>query len=295
MVGNFWIRRWFRTLPNYFLWLLIYVVMHQIRETPRPVLLSALFSQNLYSAGDPVIGSSWSLAIEEWFYLSLPLVMFAAMRLPMSRKAASLMAIVAYIVAFTGVRGIYAYSDSQWTVGLLDSSLRKVVVCHLDAIGYGVLFSWLRFYHRESLHKLRYVLLAVGFILLYQVSVRFIHGLQSGFSEYADRVLLFSVSSLGAACLLPAACTNSYSGRLTRPVTHLSLISYSVYLAQDAFLCFAPLSTLTRTVPSPVAILIFWGTTILIGTVNFVFFERPITRLRDHISRRETNIGEQLT
>ncbi|MEI7616870.1 MAG: acyltransferase [Actinomycetota bacterium] len=73
---NFWIRRWFRTLPNYFLILGILLAI--------PLLKSGiiahdfnwkylLFLQNFSGPHPNFFPEAWSLCIEEWFYLLFPI------------------------------------------------------------------------------------------------------------------------------------------------------------------------------------------------------------------------------
>ncbi|MAA74042.1 MAG: hypothetical protein CMN28_04995 [Salinisphaeraceae bacterium] len=82
-IGRFWVRRWFRTLPPYAVWLLI-------SFAGQAVILGATFNwqylvflQN-YMPEIPWFSVSWSLCIEEHFYLLLPLLMLLILRLPVS-------------------------------------------------------------------------------------------------------------------------------------------------------------------------------------------------------------------
>ncbi len=84
-VGQFWIRRWFRTLPNYWLLFTVDIVLYQVMKLNdfQPVhLLGYVFLQNLWYPN--VLGffpEGWSLAVEEWFYLTLPIAMYLAARI----------------------------------------------------------------------------------------------------------------------------------------------------------------------------------------------------------------------
>ncbi len=64
---NFWTRRWFRILPLYYIILLFkfIVVDHSIGKN---ILYYVLFLQNNFYGID-FLPVSWSLVIEEWFYL----------------------------------------------------------------------------------------------------------------------------------------------------------------------------------------------------------------------------------
>lgn len=85
----FYARRAYRILPVYFLWLLLFLVglyfvrsnnttyLHRLFSHDFPFWLYPLFLQNIYTAfhnqwGAEWISATWSLALEEQFYLLLP-------------------------------------------------------------------------------------------------------------------------------------------------------------------------------------------------------------------------------
>ena len=150
-VGNFWVRRWFRTLPNYYLFLLVNVLLYvYVFQRPAGEFSLIVFSHNLYSPfGTAFFAESWSLAVEEWFYLLAPLlVVGVASALPRQhRKISVLVAMIAVIVVCTAAR-MWA---AQTIITPIDSSLRKIVLLRLDALAFGVLLAWLERYRPDSL------------------------------------------------------------------------------------------------------------------------------------------------
>ncbi|MBK9045677.1 MAG: acyltransferase [Bacteroidetes bacterium] len=78
-IKNFWIRRWFRTLPAYYLVLLlnvIFVYTGIIKEDFSQFNWKFLFFLQNFS--QPFVGffwESWSLSIEEWFYIFFPVIL----------------------------------------------------------------------------------------------------------------------------------------------------------------------------------------------------------------------------
>jgi peptidoglycan/LPS O-acetylase OafA/YrhL len=80
LLFQFWKRRWMRTLPNYYLALIILCIVHLLFD-PSFTMQSAwkhfIFSQNLLTNQDSsFFQESWSLSIEEWFYLLIPALLF---------------------------------------------------------------------------------------------------------------------------------------------------------------------------------------------------------------------------
>ena len=73
---TFWSRRWLRTIPSYWVALVLALVPF-FGFQPGMLVRSALFLQTLPTA----YAISWSLVAEEWFYLSLPLVIVLCWRI----------------------------------------------------------------------------------------------------------------------------------------------------------------------------------------------------------------------
>lgn len=72
-IGRFWIRRWLRTVPPYLVGLLLaFAAVHFERSEPFDVRY-LLFGQN-YERKIPFYLVSWSLCVEEHFYLALPIL-----------------------------------------------------------------------------------------------------------------------------------------------------------------------------------------------------------------------------
>ena len=68
-IKQFWIRRWLRTLPNYYFVLLINYIVFVFILNSYPFNWKYLFFiQNFISVQPSFFRESWSLAVEEWSY-----------------------------------------------------------------------------------------------------------------------------------------------------------------------------------------------------------------------------------
>src|SRR5690606_4396644 len=89
-VKYFWVRRWFRTLPNYYIILILNMVMAIWFNTPLPDNLWRyfFFLQNFAWEMPFFFGESWSLPIEEFAYILAPLLLYLVMfiKVPVSKS-----------------------------------------------------------------------------------------------------------------------------------------------------------------------------------------------------------------
>lgn len=287
-VVPFWQRRWLRTLPSYYLILLLNLALLHFTANPLPDRwpLYFVFSQNLVQPHPEFFGEAWSLAVEEWFYLLAPLVALGAAPLLRSR-AAVLAAFVALLAGFALLRaGVALHVDPEW-----DAGVRKLTALRLDGIAYGVLTVWLWRRLPDALRHHRALALAL-------VGVAGIAGCAALFlsvdpdHSLAARSLLFSLTPLSCALLLPwaAGCrTLGLPGPAERGIVQLAVLSYALYLVHmiivRAWLDWAA----PPQDPAEVALrLALYATGSLAGAwVLYRGFERPVLKLRDRWVPRE--------
>lgn len=283
-LGDFMQRRWLRTLPNYYLFLLLNILL--VRSDLAPGMLSdrswayVVFMQNFHRPLDLFFWESWSLAVEEWFYLLFPLIVFGAIAsIRMRGERAFLLACTVFILAPVLARTLIAHQVVDGTTWSL--WVRKLVVTRLDAPGMGMLAAWAARRWPQAWRSVRWPGFAVGLLVLLTLGpMRF--GDAPGFLTIGSE----SVFSLAIALLLPLLSSWRSGGILTRPMRRLSLITYALYLANLPMLyLWGPL------VPDPVAWVcalhyaLFIGTTLGVSALVFQFWERPFMRLREPAGR----------
>lgn len=283
-VGRFWLRRWLRTLPNYYLFLAINIFLARWTEGAWPNAAPyAVFMQNLAWPQPLFFIESWSLAVEEIFYLIAPLLVVVFARV--SRRVDARWLVALAIVAATIVRIVYVIvRDPNW-----DMSLRMVSVARLDAIAWGVL-AMLFCRSRHPLAARGAAMLAWIGAAGSLVAVVLFLVLQKDADLFA-RTFWFSLTSASFAAFLPAA--SIWQGRgvpllVQRGVRAIARWSYALYLCQLAIMrvmgaTIAPARTFAGCL---LQALLFVALSIACAALVYRGFEGPILRWRDRVTRR---------
>jgi peptidoglycan/LPS O-acetylase OafA/YrhL len=118
-ISGFWKKRWFRTLPNYYLVLIVFLLLDLVLSIYKVKIFSLLdfvkyftFTQNLmwlqpvalHTFTSGFFALSWSLAIEEWFYLLFPLTLLVCSKVIKNKKKVLLTSAGIFILFFTLLR-----------------------------------------------------------------------------------------------------------------------------------------------------------------------------------------------
>ena len=133
-VRRFWFRRWLRTLPAYFVVLsAAYAQQAAKGRADETIFLYLIFVQN-YLDYAPFFGVSWSLCVEEYFYLAVaPLAVLAGR----SRTGLAVVAVVlALVLAFNAAVPYFAAPGSILTSS--STTHMRFPQCLM-----GVLLAWL--------------------------------------------------------------------------------------------------------------------------------------------------------
>jgi peptidoglycan/LPS O-acetylase OafA/YrhL len=283
-IWRFWVRRWFRTLPNYFLFLVLATTLFRGWFHEAAVdLRYFVFLQNFAWRHPGLMPEAWSLSVEEWFYVLFPLVTLAGAWLPLQRRHSFLLTLILYLVVTTALRLAAAGEAASW-----DQDIRKVVIHRLDSVGYGVAAAYLCYYAGAWADRHARSLLAAGVVLSGLCAWRFSGFALSGGFDHFSKTWLFSLTSLGFALLLPWF-RNLRTRRtwLVRPVAHISLVSYSMYLIHFSLARPFVLQKLPE-LPWWLAYASYLLITGVVATLVYNLFERPTTDLRDRFGARRT-------
>ena len=312
---NFWTRRWFRTLPNYYLVLLGLIGFALLRAwrsglpdtLPSGEVLARyfVFLQNFATYVPDFFPETWSLAIEEWSYITLPLVLWMVHSLLSGRWSRQQIALVSILLVIIGTNVYRFIAAIQIPISEGELGYRGIVLTRLDAISYGVLAAYAKHYFPATWQNdaLRHRLLVIGLLLTLLaaftssiVILKFYGdwGIFPGYTFY-KRTFYFPVIGLSMALLMPYMDGwRTASGLwarwgIARAITHISLISYSMYLLNltPIMMIFIERIPTTSLAVGWAKVGLFWGLVLVLSTLLFKFFEKPVTELRERLSAKE--------
>ena len=277
---RFWCRRWLRTLPLFYLFVVINLAIDHARGGPvAGWWWNAFFLQNFTSAGGPFFRESWSLAVEEWFYLLAPALIFAGlkMRLPLKRAALA--------VALGGIAGATVWRLHVVGSGHLKGfdAVHTVVTMRLDACMFGVFAAWWNHYAPESWNAWRRGKLGIGLLCLCGAGAMY-QLLPLG-SSFAGGTHLLTLTSLGAMLCLPSlAALRTPRSKLAQAVTLVSKWSYAMYLVNlPIFIWLEREAGRALEEPLTAAVAAASGLmfTVIASAALHYLYETPILRWRD--------------
>src|SRR2546423_9974434 len=294
-VAFFYTRRWFRPLPLFFLFLIINVVFERLFRAHavnfREALSHGLFLRNLAGFHMTFFPESWSLAIEEWFYLLFPAALWVGLKF--TKRFGAVFLVTAFLfLAFSTIARLVAATDPAKT---WDVELRMVVIYRFDALMIGILGAWLSIRFQRTWLRSAFLCALGGLILLlamYLTLLKIGNGhLRFGDDNYFARTFRFTLVSLGFGLLLPWASGWKLAREnfTSAAVRKIALWSYSLYLVHLPVFVLLSRAGLGPDYPMPVAkaltsFALQIGGAILLSVLLYRFFEAPCTRLREKAS-----------
>jgi peptidoglycan/LPS O-acetylase OafA/YrhL len=293
LIINFWIRRWFRTLPNYFLILSI-VVLLNIIFTKNFILLDKLkyfiFSQNLFTGHPNFFPEAWSLSIEEWFYLITPFIMFVLIRVfKIEVDKSILITVIGILISATLFRYFRFSSLTVEDIETWSSIFRTQVATRLDSLMYGLIGAYIYINYMKFWRKYKVHFFIIGLLLFISDKFDFFHLGQFGLY---DCVFSFSVVSIATLFLLPyLSLLKNGKGFVYKYLNIISLISYSMYLVNYTvvleWIIIKIDWTILQNFNSYISLIskycLFWFLTIVFSILIYKYFEIPFMKLRDKV------------
>lgn len=282
-VHNFWSRRWWRTLPNYYLFIFIMLLFDiyskdNLIPTFAQLLKYFWFGQFLLSHNLSFYTVSWSLCIEEWFYLTFPIILFLLNKLKFSAKKTFSLTIIAIYIA-TFLIKIWLERSGQ------SNSIREITLGRLDAICSGVLVTFCT--SETYIHaKNKFLIFVIGLVLIF-CPLLLVATHQISIASIEHNITFLIIVPLGFSLCLPFTSEFKTPGKLpgflANSITKLSLYSYSIYLAHIPimFLTYSFMNGIRgNSLGNLFSKILALGITILIASFIYRYYEVPFTKKR---------------
>lgn len=283
-------RRWFRTLPNYYLVLIINIIITASLGYSMPKLgLYFIFLQNGFSKMSTFFPESWSLSVEEWAYVVLPISLLALSFLckPKNKNRFFLVIVLSLIALFIGFKIAYQISTQTTTLDEWNVSLKSVMIYRLDAIFMGVLCAWISINYEKNWSKFKFSFAFIGGLIMMFMyfGMGFLRILPETY-PIVWNVVYLPLASLSIAFFLPLfSQMETAITILKRPIVFISKISYSIYLfhysvIMQLLMLFVDKEK-TTLLQLHLITSFYLTTTVFVSYLFYRFYEKPMMNLRD--------------
>ncbi|HSC66724.1 MAG TPA: acyltransferase [Cellvibrio sp.] len=287
----FYIRRFLRTLPNYYFVLALYFIFPvALSGTATAPLWSFLtFTQNLDMRAGETFTHSWSLCIEEQFYLIFPLI---ALVIGYTKRSIALgwIAIVGAMLSAISLRtfrgiNLYEIDTGAMPIQSFMEQTYYFSLTRFDELLPGVAIALLKNFHPETFTKIvrkGNLLLIFGLTCVSAMFYVYYH------YPYGTSVLVvsagYSLLSIGFGILVLAALSpNSILHRIRIPgAASLALWSYAIYLIHKPLfqVLKAPLTEYGVDINGGLGVAMIMAVSVFCGWMLYQFIETPFMNLR---------------
>jgi peptidoglycan/LPS O-acetylase OafA/YrhL len=292
LIGEFYLKRFFRIVPAYLVVVAIYLLIPGVREfgTIAPLWKFLTFTQNLgmHPETSRAFSHAWSLCVEEHFYLLLPILLMALT----ARRSSKMTACAAGSIFVGGVivRGIswLIWDAADKTFPSWMEWIYYPTYTRLDGLLVGVCAAGLQCYapsRWDQLTRRWHWLAALGLALLVGAQA-----LLTERTSFGASVFLFPLIAVAYGCLLIAAVSpRSFMYRTSLTLTSImATLSYSLYLTHKAVIHVtqAALSPMGVEPNSNFMFVLALITSLASAWLLHVAIEQPFMRLRSRLVAR---------
>lgn len=290
-VFYFWIRRWFRTLPNYYLALIINIViaLYIGNILPNNLWRYFLFLHNFSTEMPWFFPESWSLSIEEFAYLIGPFLLYLTLFIKSStpKPKMFLWVTLLILVFFLITKLIYNEFETIRDMRHWNVNVKGMVIYRIDVIYYGVLAAYISIEKPILWRLTRYPLFFLGILSLLVLNVLIpMKQIFIGTHPMFWNVWYFIIKAIMIMFTLPLLSMMKSAPKLIlKPITYLSIISYAMYVLHYSIVMqlmkyFFPTENFAG-LDIAIFITVYVLFTLILSYLLYRFYEKPLMDLRD--------------
>lgn len=277
---HFWAKRWWRTFPLYFVVLFTYVLVKPLLGFPfqDSVPKFLFFLQNVGEIGD--FTQSWSICIEEHFYIIFPILVFI-----LGLKNKSPFVWLGFTLLSMLLRAYLLWSGKiQHTVEGIDFGLRFVTIYHLDGISMGVFLASTRHAWRAYPKLPRRCAGVFGIVLALYFSLTTPYVLTG-----TSAIWLFTVLAIGFSLVVIGFHDLQVHRYLYLPLQKVALWSYGIYLWNG--LVMRVFDKLHLNLNAFAYMALFYVVSVAVAVPTYYVVEVPFLKLRDRFLEKRRKLS----
>lgn len=262
-IRRFLLKRWIRTLPPYFFILLLTIAQLYITDKLNYFPFEyILFIQNYFSLNFFTV--SWSLAVEEQFYLFITPFIIFCFKFSVKYRIAIFLALIVTPFFFR-------------TIGLYNSPYETHIV--FDSCLLGVFAAYLNIYHKKIIiHIQNYYIPYLAFCIIFYLSF---YASRYNFIDtpsQPDNLTLSFVFAIGLISITSDKCNFKFIK--SKFFNYIALRSYGIYLVHPEAIALSKrffINDVTLFVFNSILISLF------LAEIIYVFIEKPCLKNRNKI------------
>ena len=268
----FLIRRWYRTIPIYILSLfLTSIVLDKFFSLD--FIKYLFFIQNFLflNVKTDYFSISWSLSVEEWFYIIFPLFLIIGFRIKSFYKSINILYLSWFFIFLILLIRIFFVNEGDW-----GTNVRRIVIFRLDAI----VFGFILYFYKDKINFniINFTILIILFLFFskFLFEIMKFNALQK--INFYQFIFHYCVAIWGSLMVILFYLVEKLINNININKVNIFLgkISYSIYLFH--LLTIYLVASLNFSLLPTIIIFIFLQITI--SVIIYYFFEEPILKSR---------------
>lgn len=283
-ISHFWFKRWFRILPLYYI-ILGFKYLFIDQTIGHNIFYYFLFLQNNFY-GISYLDVSWSLVIEEWFYLISPIFLYISFKILKSKKTLIFSAIIFFILLINVLRFFYVKIGQPPYQGVNSNPLFR-----FDSLFLGILLAFIKdnypllfkFISKKTIFTFG-VLILILYLFIFWKHAYPINNINSSLwiKTLGFLILPFSISlAIPFISTIKIDINKSLLNKVTALIiTRISILTYAIYLIHPfIYSVFLHIDKY----PFLFTFIISICMTIVSAILLYNFIEKPFLKLRDKL------------